>query len=417
MDLLLKAVKIIDPNSPFNGQRKDILIKKGKIEKIQNTISAKTKTIDAKNISASPGWFDLKVNFCEPGFEFKEDLKSGISAAKAGGFSAAAHVPSLNPVTSNRSQVEYLTKRAQLEAFELLPIGSLTANSEGKVISEMFDMYQGGAKAFSDFDKDLKSGILLKALEYVKSFNALIISMPLDHSLSNLSYVHEGIHSTALGLKGIPSIAEEIRIERDLNIVRYSQGKIHFSGISSKKGVDLIRKAKKEGLDVTADVYLHNLVFTDESILEFDSNKKIFPPARTEKDRKALLKGLKDGTIDAITSDHCPQNIEGKEIEFEYSEFGIAGIEFVFPLLLELGLSIETIVAKISINPRNIMQIDCPVIDKGQQANITLFNSKEHFLLTAEESKSKSKNNPYLNKELKGKVLGVVANNQLDLNL
>jgi len=415
MELLIKSVEIVDPQSPYNGKKKDILVKNGIIEKIASSINSRVKVVEAKDLSVSPGWFDLKVNFCEPGFEYKEDLKSGISAAKSGGFTGAAQSPYLKPITSNRSQVEYLRKCAEAHSFNLFPIGSLTQNAEGKVISEMYDMHLGGAVCFSDFDKEIESGILLKALQYAKPFKGIIISMPIDFSIAGSSYVHESAFSTSLGLKGCPTIAEEIRIKRDLDLLEYSDGQLHFSGVSSAKGVDLIKKAKKEGLKVSADVYLHNLVFNDETILEFDTNKKAFPPARSEKDRKALVKGLKDGTIDAICSNHQPENIENKNVEFEYASYGIAAIECMFPVLQSLDLEPELIIEKLAIGPRRILGINELKIDEGNKASLTLFQKNQSFKLEEEKIKSKSANNPFLNIELKGNVLGVITEDKFEL--
>jgi len=415
MNLLLKNVQIIDPKSKHNGKQKDVLIRSGKIEKITNNINAKVKQIEIAGMCLSPGWFDLKANFCQPGYEFKEDLNSGISAAKAGGFVGAAQVPFLNPITSNRTQVEYLRKFGKTLHFDLKAIGSLSQNAEGKVISEMYDMHEGGAIAFSDYHQDVSSLLLKKALEYLKVFDGLLISMPIDHSIAGDAHVHEGIYSTTLGLKGIPSIAEEIRIKRDLDLLRYTNGKIHFSGISSAKGVSLIKAAKKQGLKVTADVYIHNLLLNDESIMSLDSNIKVFPPVQTEKDRKALIKGLKEGTLDTVCSDHSPVNIEAKDLEFEYADFGIAAIQWMFPLLNHLGLSPELITEKLAYGSKNILKTESTPIEEGNDALLSLFNpnAKTDF----SKGKSKSKNCPYGEHEMRGKVLGVFVDGELTLNV
>lgn len=416
MDILLKSAHIVDPNSSHNGKKRDLLIKNGVIEKIASSISAKAKTIEANNLFVSPGWFDLKVNFCEPGYEFKEDIKSGIEAARSGGFVGAAHSPFLKPIISTRGQVEYLRSRANAFSFDLRPIGSLTHDAKGEVISEMFDMHQGGACAFSDLRNEVNSGIMLKALQYVTSFKGLIFSMPIDHSIAGNAFVHEGKNSASIGLKGIPDMAEEIRVKRDLELLAYSDSKLHFSGISSQKGVELIRKAKKRGANVTADVYLHNLVFNDDSILEFDSNKKIFPPARSENDRKALLKALSDDTIDAIVSDHSPENIERKEVEIEYASFGIAAIESLYSVLNEIGLDREMIIRKIALAPREILGLDPLTLEAGSCASLTLFQEGKEYKPTKENRRSRSNNDPYLNKVYSSKVMGTVVGNNVFLN-
>ena len=408
MDYLIKSAIIRDPSSKFNNKKKDLFIKNGIIEKIGSDLTLKAKTIDAQDMSISPGWFDLKVNFCDPGFEFKEDLESGINAAIAGGFTGACHSPFVDPVVSTKGNVEYLRKRGVEKNFDLVPIGTLTENGEGKAISEMFDMYSAGALGFSDYHKDVSSGNMLKALHYTKPFDAVIISQPTDSSLATERMVHEGFFSTQLGLKGIPVIAEEIRIKRDLDLAKYSGSKVHFSGVTSEAGIDLIKKAKKEGIKVTCDVIVHHLYFNDESILEFDSNKKVYPPIRSESDRKALMRGLADGTIDAICSDHQPENIENKELEFEYASFGISGIETTFPVLMSLNLDLDVIVNALSHNPRRIMGLSPISIEEGSEANLTLFQENKEHLADRRTLRSKSKNNPYLGIELKGKVLGII---------
>ncbi|NND77349.1 MAG: dihydroorotase [Flavobacteriales bacterium] len=416
MERLIRSAIIVDPNSKHNGKKRDILIKNGVVDKIGNSLNAKAKTIEAEDLFISPGWFDLKVNFCEPGYEFKEDLNTGIAAAKSGGFTGAAHSPFLDPVISTRSQVEYLRDRAKNLHFDLRPIGSLTQGAAGKVISEMYDMHLGGAAAFSDLYKEVSSGIMLKALQYVTPFKGLIISMPLDHSIAGNAYVHEGKTSASIGLPGIPAMAEEIRIKRDLELLEHSNSKLHFSGISSAKGIDLIKKAKKKGVAITADVHFQNLVFNDESILDFDSNKKIFPPARSESDRKALIKAVKDGTIDVIVSDHRPENIESKDLEFEYAEFGIGAISTMYSVLTEYGIDRNLFVSAVALKPRAVLGIEIPTLEEGSKAEFTLFQEGKEWTATAEKSKSRSKNDPFLNTTYSNKVLGTIFENEFYLN-
>ncbi|MEM7162960.1 MAG: dihydroorotase [Bacteroidota bacterium] len=417
MDLLIKNAKIVDPASQYNGKKKDLLIQNGKIQKISSKISSKVKQIEAKDLAVSPGWLDLKTNFCQPGFEHKEDLKSGIEAAKSGGFTGAAHTPFLNPITSTSSQVEFLINKSKDLNFSLYPLGSLSQNAEGKVISEMYDMHCNGARGFSDFHLNVNSGLMLKALEYTKAFKGLIISSPIDPSIAGKGQVHEGPTSASLGMKGIPVLAETLRIQRDLDLLKYSGGRMHFSGLSSKEGVALIKKAKKDKLNVSADVYVHNLILNEENVKDFDSNKKIYPPARGEADRKALIAGIKNGTIDAICSDHIPVNIEKKDLEYEYAEFGIGAIECVFPLLLSIDLDLELIVKKLSCFPREILNLNPLKIEEGFDANLTFFQPNAAFNLSAEKSKSKSKNNPYLNQEFRGRAFGVYCQQELVVNL
>lgn len=419
MNALIKSAKIIDKNSTFNGETVDILIENGIITKIGSSIKNDNnyKEISFEGLYASPGWFDMRVNFCDPGHEYKEDLTSGLNAAAKGGFTSVLVMPDTEPSNSTKSGIEYIINKAKGNIVDTIPAGSLSYHCEGKEIAEMYDMYSAGAVAFTDNKKSIKSASLLnRALLYSQSFNGLIIDFPNDTELSKGGKINEGVVSTELGLKGIPSLAEELMVTRDIYLAEYCNSKIHLANISTKKSVDLIRTAKKNGLNITADVNSYHLHLDETALLHFDSNYKVTPPLRTSEDRKALIAGLKDGTIDVICSDHTPEDIENKQCEFDNAAFGIINLQTSYALAnSNANLSSNEIINAITIRPREILDLKKVVIKEGEEANITLFNPDKKWSLNKEDIVSKSKNTPFIGKELTGKVYGVINNNQLDL--
>ena len=415
MKLLIKSVKIIDPNSPHNGKVKDILIEDGVISKIGDKIKPDDKMIgelDGKGQSISPGWFDMRVNFCDPGYEYKETIETGLKAATAGGFTGVAIMPSTNPTAHTKSIVEYIINSSKGRGVDVHPFGAISVKKEGKDLSEMFDMHSSGAVAFTDDKHPVNdSGLMLRALLYSKNFNGLIVSFPHDVHLAHNGQMNEGVMSTSLGMKGIPSLAEEVMVMRDLELAEYAEARIHFTCISTKRSVDLIRKAKAKGLKVTADVCINNLVLDDSYLSDFDSNYKYLPPLRTKEDIAALKQGLKDGTIDVICSDHTPENEENKKCEFEHAANGSIGLETFFGLAnkhLTDVLSLDDIINKIAINPRKILNLNIPQIKEGEKANLTLFDTDTEWTFTEKDIQSKSKNTPYINSKLKGKATKVI---------
>jgi dihydroorotase len=417
MKILLKSCKIVSKSSPFNGKTKDILIQDGIISKIKDQITDKVDQVfNHPDLHISIGWYDSKVNFCDPGFEYKEDLYSGLKAAEAGGMTAVSVTPNTNPPISSKAQVEYVLNNSSFSPVDIYPLGTITHNLKGEELAEMYDIKTAGAVAFTDYKKDTSAGIMYRALLYAKNFDGLVISFPFDKTLFGEGQVNEGNVSVMTGLKSIPSLSETIKIQRDLSILEYTGGRLHISGVSTKEGCDMIQKAKKKGLQVTADVHINNLIFNEDKLLGFDVQMKVLPPLRTEEDRQALINALKEGTIDVICSDHSPENIENKDVEFDHAAFGVIGTQTLFPLLNTLSeLSLEEKISAISENPRAIYGLDTLKIEEGAIANITLFTPNEEWTLTEDKILSKSKNTALIDQKLNGKVLGVVNNGILSV--
>ncbi len=413
MNLLIKSATIVDPNSPFDQKVADILIQNGTITQIAPSITSNEKMFDAKGKYVSPGFFDLNCNIGELGYETKETLETGTRAAASGGFTGIALMPNTQPPIHSKAEVEYLCNRAKNTLVDVYPLGTISHKREGKDLAEMYDMYLSGAKAFTDGSRPVQdAGLMERALLYTKGFNALVFSYPEDIAIAGKAKVNEGEVSTILGMKGIPSLAEELMIARDLYLAEYTDSRIHFSTISTSRSVDLIREAKAKGVQVTCDVAAHHLVLTDEELKGFDSQYKVKPPLRVQNDLEALIKGLKDDTIDAIVSQHTPHEIEFKDVEFEVAEFGIVGLQTAFSLTLKAGLDINTIINKFSINPRKILGIEATIIAEGKKANLVVFDAGEDWTYTKENNQSKSSNSPFMGQNLKGKVLLTINNNQ-----
>ncbi len=417
MNILLKSVKIIDKSSAYNHQVKDVLIKNGIITNISDKISKPNncKEITLNNLHISNGWFDTSVSFGEPGFEERENIEHGLEVAAKSGFTAVAVNPNTNPVIDHKSAVEFLKNKAIDKAVDLYPIGNLTQHADGKELAEYFDMQNSGAIAFGDYNKSISNANILKlALLYAQNFDGLMMSFPQDKSLSTLGFVNESVNSTKLGLNSIPALAEELQIVRDLFLLEYTDGKLHVPTISTAKSVKLIKDAKKKGLKVSCSVSAHHLLLTDNELQAFDTNYKVLPPLRSLKDTRALIRGVKDGTIDMVTSDHNPIDIENKKVEFENAFYGTIGLESAFGSIQPL-LGLDTAITSLSDNPRTIFGLPKLKIAEGEKANLTLFDPEIEYTFTETNILSKSKNSAFLGKELKGIVYGIYANNQLIL--
>lgn len=416
--ILIKHARIIDPNSAHHQQVKDILIENDTVLKIADSIEdADAQTVQHTNLHISPGWFDLRANFCDPGHEEREDIESGIHAAIFGGFTGVALSPETTPAIDNKAAIEYVYQRAEDFPINVLPYGALSKGLNGEELSEMYDMHQAGAVAFSHGKKPVANAALIKlALLYAKEFAPPIHVFSTDESLAFKGQMHEGEASTYLGLKGIPALAEEVTLLRDLHLAGYADVAIHFMSISSKSGVEILKNAHRDGKPFTADVSLANLIFTDQDLENYDSNLKVSPPIRSAEDREALIMALNEELIQVITSDHTPVDIENKKCEFDQAEFGMIGLETLFGALGNLkneGLSLDKIIKCIAINPRMVLGMECPTVEEGSWGEFTLFDPDLEWTFEKSDIQSKSKNTPLLGKKLTGKSLGIINNDIL----
>jgi dihydroorotase len=412
MNILLKQVKITDSNSPFNGKIFDLLIENNIIKKIGiDLLDKATTVVEGNNLCVSPGWVDIFSHFCDPGFEFKETIETGSIAAAAGGFTRVFTLPNTKPIADNKSMVEYAAKQANDLPIYIHPIGAITQKTEGKELAEMYDMRNSGAIAFSDGLNPVQSpGLFIKALQYVKAFDGVLIQVPIDKSIGAAGLMNEGIISTRLGLPGIPAISEESILKRDIDLVRYTGSKIHFTGISTASALNLIRDAKKEGLSVTCSVTPYHLFFCDEDLQSYDTFLKVNPPLRTKADMLALRDGVIDGTIDCIASHHLPQDWDHKTSEFETAAFGMIGLETSFLVVNHLmeELSNERIIALFSLNARNIFNLPTTYIEEGATAELTIYQRQDNNSLSKNDFKSKSLNSAFIDRTLKGKIIGTI---------
>ncbi|MCW3115840.1 MAG: dihydroorotase [Segetibacter sp.] len=420
MKLLLKQVIISDKLSPYNGLVKDILVIDGLIAKIDDAINADdANVVDRPGLTISCGWVDVFAHFNDPGFEYKETLESGAMAAAAGGFTNVFVLPNTQPVVSSKSTVEYIVQKSKALPVTIHPLGAISKNGEGKELSEMYDMYKSGAIAFSDGLQPVQTpGLLLKALQYVKAIDGVLIQLPIDKSVAKFGLINEGITSTRLGLAGIPSIAEELMVGRDIELAKYTGSRLHITGISTGKSVQIIREAKEQGVAVTCSVTPYHLTFCDEDLADYDTNLKTEPPLRSKEDLLALRQGVEDGVIDCIASHHIPQNQDNKVCEFEYAAPGMIGLETSFAAINKLfpHLSTEIITDLLSNNARRIFSLKKNIIKENEIGDFTIFERQTDFIYSLNDVKSKSKNSAFIGKELKGKVIGIVNKDQVILN-
>lgn len=420
MKILLQEVVLNDPRSQHNGSRKDILIVDGHISRIAEAIDAPdARIIHEHGLVASPGWVDPFAHFNDPGSEHKETIESGAAAAAAGGFTTVCVIPNTKPAIDNKSTVEYVMAKASRLPVQVLPIGAVTRNTDGKELAEMYDMRASGAVAFSDGIKPIQSsGLLVKALLYVKTFDGVVIQIPDDTSIAPHGLMHEGIISTRLGLPGKPMIAEELIVARDIKLARYTDSHIHFTGISSPKSIEYIRRAKEGGLKVSCSVAPYHLFFCDEDLMNYDTNLKVNPPLRTRADMMAMREAVKSGWVDCIATHHQPQDYDAKVLEFEYAKFGMTGLETCFSVLHTAipELDAGQLASLLSINARQIFKLPEARLEEGRQALISLYLPDVQKVFEQKDFHSKCSNSPFTGLPLKGKVFGTISGQHLIIN-
>jgi dihydroorotase len=404
--VILRDAHIVDPNSPHNGKQVDIVIEDGIITRISSALRLDdAEVISSPELHVAPGFMDLHAHICDPGMEYKETLSSAAAAAHAGGFTAVLAMPDTDPVIDNKAQIEYIIRRSKDLPVNIIPAGALSAGLEGKDMAELYDMYSAGARVFCDADKSIAhAGLLVRAMMYANQFGGKIFTRCDDKTVSHGGQMNEGPMSTMLGLKGIPALAEELMVARNIALAEYAGTPVHFMAVSTAKSVELIREAKAKGMPVTAAVHAYNLCWNDELLSEFDTNYKVNPPLRGENDRLALIAGVADGTIDCITSGHKPEDVESKVVEFDLAAFGMTGLETCYALAnTPDALSQDQLIRALSINPRRITGMNIPVIKEGEKAELTAFDPKASWMYS--KTKSLSKNTPLLGKNVNGGVI------------
>jgi dihydroorotase len=419
--IIIKGARIVDPRSSLNGQTVDFLFDNNHIAFCSADQDTKGYTvIEADNLHVSPGWFDMGPEFSDPGLEHKEDLDTGMDAALHGGFTSVAVGPNTIPVVDSKTGVDYLINFQDQHWLELFPLASFSKGLKGEELAELYDLYESGAAGFSHSDVPLSNAALLKlALQYNRPLGVPIQVPAYEAQLSSTGQMHEGDVSTLIGLKGIPDISETLAIDRDIQLADYAETMIHFNSLSSAAGVSKIRAAKANDSNVSADVSIANLYFTDEDLQTYDTRLKTMPPIRSKTDQEALIKGLADGIISFVRSQHRPHEIELKKCEFDYAEPGAVGLEATFGALnyaTHKQLSLERRIELLAYGPRELLGLEIPHIEEGNEAILTFFDPDVEWTFEADHIRSKSKNCPYVNKPLKGKALGVFCNGTLAWN-
>lgn len=411
--VLIQQVRVLDPDSPHHGQLVDLALREGRIENIDRELSGDyQRIIKGKDLHVSPGWMDLRVNFRDPGEEDKEDLRSGSMAALSAGFTAVGIAPDTLPPIDSKADVEYLLRASESSPLHLYPMGAITQGLKGQDLSEMYDLLQAGAVGFSQGEKALEnSSVLRLAMLYAREMAPPLHLTAYDPDLLQDGQMHEGKISTQLGLRGFPVLAEEIGLMRNFQLAHYAEAGIHCQRISSAAAVELLREKKRSQSRITADVNLANLLLTDAALLNYDRHLKVYPPLREERDRQALLQGLREGVIEVITSDHLPQREEDKYCEYERAAWGAAGMETMFGALwqeLHTQMDLEELLPAISRGPRQVLGLEIPRIELGAEAELTLFDPHQEWSLGAEAAQSKAINNPWYDKPLRGRAVGII---------
>ncbi|HVU96440.1 MAG TPA: dihydroorotase [Puia sp.] len=418
MTILIETATIVDRNSPYDGKVCDILVENGVIKAIGTGLTTTADTIVRQpGLHVSPGWVELFANFGDPGYEYKETLVTGAAAAAAGGYTDVFVLPNTKPALDSKTQIEYVMRASANLPVTVRPIGAVTRGLEGKDLAEMYDMHNSGAVAFSDGTLPVQAaGLLLKGLQYVKAIDAVIIQVPDDRTVGANGLMNEGVISTRLGLPGKPMMAEELMVARDIKLARYTESKLHFTGVTSPRSLEYIRRAKESGLAVSCSVTPYHLFYTDADLKDYDTNLKVYPPLRDEATVQVLRKAVLEGAVDAIAAHHQPQEYDSKVVEFEYAKPGMSSLETTFAALRTAlpDLSVARTVELLSSGPRAIFGLGRPSIAEGQEAVLSFFDPAGKTMLTT--SASKSKNNPFLGKTLQGRVLGILNGRHLHLN-
>ena len=418
MSLLLNSVTVSDTTSKYFNSKVNILIdSKGYVKKIsKNKISDKVKkVVDLEGLYISESWFDFNANFCDPGYEYKENLKSGVHVAINSGFLDVLITPNTNPIIQTKADVSYIQEKSLNNFCKIHPSAAISKNFNGKDLNDIIDLHNSGVKAFTNsYSCEESSEMIMNSLLYLNQIDTLLLTKPKDRSFSD-GVVNNGYYSNTVGLKGIPRISESIAVERDLSILEYVGGKIHFSGISTKESVSIIRDAKTKKLNVTCDVPIHNLILDDSNVVSFDPNYKVDPPLRTKEDIDALIEGINDGTIDIIASHHEPQDIDTKKCEFEKANFGVISLQTFFSNIVQLSrrIPLENLIKTFSTNPKKILGVETYSVVEGSKASFTVFDPDGSWDYNENSNLSKSINSPWLNWSLKGKVKAVIKDNRI----
>lgn len=418
MKLLIKQAQVIAPSSPLNGKKQDILIENGKITRIADSVTGQAdQVISEEGICVSPGWMDIFADFADPGQEYRETIETGARAAAAGGFTDVMLIPNTSPVTDTKAQADYLVQKGKQTPVNIHPIAAITRKTEGKDLAEMYDMHQAGAIAFGDGINPVQSaGLLLKALQYVKTIDGTVIQLPDDSSIGANGLMNEGIVSTRMGLPGKPIVAEELMVARDIKLARYTESRLHFTGISSPKSLEYIKRGKEGGIQISCSITPYQAFFCDEDLAGYNTHLKLNPPLRTRNDMLAIRQALLDGSVDCIASHHLPQHWDGKACEFEYARYGMISLETMFAVVTTIGLDPQTFVQMQAVNARRLFGLPVPEIAEGADACLTIFAPAAAFTPDEKNIRSKSKNSPFTGMPLKGKVIGIVNKAQVHLN-
>ncbi len=416
MKILIQSAKIISKGTPHHLKKRNVLISSGRIAEIGDKNYQADKVIDADGMILSAGWLDLGAYVGDPGLEHKEDLSSIAKAAAAGGFTEVALLPNTHPTVQTKNEISYITQGNNNRLVQLHTLAAITKNCKGEELTEMIDLHEAGTVAFTDGLKSVwHTDIFLKSLQYLQKFDGLLIDHPEDNWLNLFGQMHEGVNSTSLGLKGMPRIAEEVAVRKNLELLEYAGGRLHFSRISTAKTVTMIRSAKKKGLNVTCDITGFQALLDDSLLEDFDTYYKVNPPLREKSDNEKLIKGLEDGTIDVLTSGHLPQDDESKLLEFDQAEFGMINLQTFASQLTTLSKSVDmdVLIEAVTTAPRTILKMEIPKIEVEEKANLTLFDPNCEWVFDEKSNFSKSKNSPWLGKELKGKAVAVFNNGKV----